>query len=348
MIVKHEVKKILIIKLRGIGDVVLSTIVLDNLKKDFPSAQIDFLTEKPSNIFLSTLPQIDNVILFNKGNLISRAKQILEIRKKRYDLILDFYTNPATALLTRLSGAKYKAGFPYGSRKSAYNIWGPEERDKYHAAQLHLEFLKKNGLSHSAKSLYFYLEEIDNSFLFNELSEIISKNKLLIGISPSGGWKSKKCDPEKFAEIADAVVEKYDAQFLILWGPGDYDEAVKIRKLMKSEPALAPKTDIIGMGACIEYCDILIANDSGPMHISTALGTPVLSLHGPTDPNLQGPYGDKHEWIHKDDLDCIVCNLLECPKNHECFLELDINEILDKVESLLKKNNIKFTVNEKN
>lgn len=348
MIIKEEVQKILIIKLRGIGDVVLSTVVLDNLRKDFPSTQIDFLTEKPSNLFLSTLSQIDNVILFDKRNLFSRAKQIFQIRKKNYDLIFDFYSNPATSLITRFSGAKYKAGFPYGSRKSAYNIWGPEERDKFHAAQLHLEFLKKIGLSSTEKQLYFDSNKDDNPLLINELNQIISKNKLLIGISPSGGWESKKCDPEKFAGIADKLVEKYSSQILILWGPGDYDEAVKINELMVNESNLAPKTDILGMATCIKYCDILIANDSGPMHISTAVGTPVLSLHGPTDPKLQGPFGDKHEWIHKDDLDCIICNLLECPKNHECFLELDNNDILGKVELLLNKNNIKFSLNEKN
>ncbi len=347
MITKEEVDEILIIKLRGIGDVVLSTIVLDNLRHDFPSAQIDFLTEKPSNLFLSNLNQVDNVILFNKGSLLSRVNQILEIRKNKYDLILDFYTNPATALLTRFSGAKYKAGFPYGSRKSAYNIWGPTERDKYHAAELHLEFLKKIGLSSSSNNLHFGLDKTDNSFFIKELEQLVSKEKLLVGISPSGGWESKKCDPEKFAEIADSIVERFNADILILWGPGDYEEAIKIKEIMRSESHVAPKTDIVGMGVCIKFCDLLIANDSGPMHISTAVGTPVLSLHGPTDPRLQGPYGDKHDWIHKGDLDCLICNLLECPKNHECFLELNITDVLDKVNLLLKKNNIKFTLNEK-
>ncbi len=342
MIKKDDVKKILIIKLRGIGDVVLSTVALDNLRVDFPSAQIDFLTEKPSNLFLSKLPQIDNVILFNKGNLFDRGKQILEIRKNKYDLVLDFYTNPATALLSRFSGAKYKAGFPYGSRKSAYNIWGPTVRDKFHAAQLHIEFLKEIGLTHSSNNLYFDSNESDYSILYNELQRFISKDKLIVGISPSGGWESKKCNPEKFAKIADSVSEKYNAQILILWGPGDYDDVTKIKELMQNESHIAPKTDIMEMGACIRFCDLLIANDSGPMHISTAVGIPTLSLHGPTDPNLQGPFGDKHEWINKADLDCIICNLLECNRNHECFRDLKIDDVLQKVDLLINKNNIKI------
>jgi len=94
------------------------------------------------------------------------------------------------------------------------------------------------------------------------------------------------------------------------------------------------------MGALISGCNILIANDSGPMHISAAIGTPTLSINGPTNPRLQGPYGSKHEWIRLDELECIECNLLECPRNHECFKDLPDEKIIEKVDLLIKKNNI--------
>ena len=340
MINKKSVKKILIVKLRGIGDVVLSTIVLDNLREDFPEASIDYLTDFPSKPGLIGLPQINDVITFPNSGLWKRIKLFFQIRRSNYDLVFDFFSNPTTAQITFISGAKYRVGFPYKGRKYAYNYFGPVERSKYHSALLHLMTLENVGLTFDKQRLVYFIDESDNSLINRYITENNLTNKLLIGLSPSGGWPSKKCDPEKFAEIGISVKEKYKAEILVLWGKSDKKDAEKINNLIPNS-FLAPQTSIREMAAFIKRCDLLIANDSGPMHISTAVGTPVLSLHGPTDPLLQGPFGDKHEWINLAKLDCIICNLLVCPKNHECFKDLPLDKILGKVERLIEKNKIK-------
>lgn len=344
---KQRVRKILCIKFRGIGDVVLSTVVFNNLRKDFPDAKIDFLTELPSKAALEKLPFLNEIILFENKSFLSNLKLIYKIRRNNYDLIFDFYSNPRTALLTFLSGARYRAGFPYRGREYAYNLKGPKVRDKYHAAQLHLEFLKLLGLSNDSNELFFGLDKDDLSFADSFFKEKFTESDFVVGLSPSGGWPSKKCDPSKFAEIGDSIVENFSAKILLLWGPGDKDEALEIRKLMKNKIILAPITDLRKMGALIAKCSLIIANDSGPMHIATALRTPVLSIHGPTDPNLQGPFGVQHEWIRLEGLKCIGCNLLECPYKHECFIDLPIDKIIQRVQVLIQKNNIRMSVNEK-
>ncbi len=340
MIDKNSVNKILVIKLRGIGDVVLSTIVLDNLKVDFPKSTIDYLTDAPCKPGLEGLHQINKVHVFPRNSLLERLKMFLKIRSIGYDLVIDLFSNPATAQLTFFSGAKYRIGFPYRARKYAYNYYGPEERGIYHTAILHLMLLKNAGLNSSIENLYYYLDKraqdvADKYFIMNNLN-----NYLVIGISPSGGWPSKKCDPEKLALIGNTLKDKYNGIILILWGPSDKDDAVKISNSVPGS-LIAPDTSIKEMAAFINKCSLLIANDSGPMHISTAVGTPVLSLHGPTDPRLQGPFGEKHEWVNYAELDCIICNLLACPKNHECFKYLPIQKIIEKVDILIEKNNIK-------
>lgn len=339
MIIKEKVKKILIIKLRGIGDVVLSTIVLDNLRSDFPQAKIDYLTDSPSKPGLEGLEQINSVIVFPK-KLTGRIKLFYSIKKSGYDLVLDFFSNPSTAQLTALSGAKFKAGFPYQGRKWAYNIYGPSERDRHHSAVLHLEFLKRIGLTNQFDKLYYYLSNSDISFVNNWLDTKGLSYKTYFIVSPSGGWPSKKCHPEKFAEIASAVQKKYNLPIIVVWGPEDFHDASKIFEQIDGSKFLAPATTIRQMASFIASGLFLIANDSGPMHISTAVGTPVLSLHGPTNPYHQGPYGDKHEWINLSELDCITCNLLECPRNHECFRDLPLNRVLEKVENLVNKNKL--------
>lgn len=339
MIPKEEIGKVLVIKLRGIGDVVLATIVLDNLKHNFPNAQIDFLCDAPSKPGLEGLSQLNNVHILPK-QFLKRANLYWKIRKQNYDLVLDLFSNPTTAQITSVSGARYKAGFPYPGRKWAYTLYGPLERDRYHSAILHLEFLKKIGLETTSENLYFYISKNDNLFIDNWLTQKALVDKSFFGISPSGGWPSKKCEPEKFVEIAENIYQKYKLPALVLWGPDDYKDASIIHKMLGNKSYIAPNTTIRQMAGFISKCLFVIANDSGPMHISTAVGTPVLSIHGPTNPLHQGPFGAKHEWINLSELDCIMCNLLECPKNQECFKDLPINRIMEKVDKLINKNKL--------
>lgn len=322
------IRKILCIKLKGIGDVVLSSIVFDSLIAYFPQAEIHYLTEKPSESLLKKLPFIKKVHLLRKKEQFGGLKTIADIRQEKYGLILDFYSNPRTALITFLSGAKYRAGFPYRGRSYAYNIFGPEERALYHAAELHLKFLEKAGIAVTSSKLHFGTDKADDDFADRFWQETYQSGETVTGISPTGGWESKKCDPEVLYEIADAVQKRLNNRILILWGPGDEKDAEKIHSLSAGRFDLAPKCSITKMAALIKKCRGMIANDSGPMHISSAVGTPVLGLFGPTDPRLQGPYGKNNRYFRIEDLDCIACNLLECPRHHECFRQIPVESVV--------------------
>lgn len=339
-ITKNGIKKILIVKLRGIGDVICSTIVIDNLREDFPHAQIDYLVEKPSSFGLVKLKQLNNVLIFDKKSLWKRIQLAIKIRKEKYDLVFDFFGNPSSAQITFFSNAKYRIGFPFRGRKYAYNYFGPSERATWHNAILHLKVLEKFGFSTNHQKLLFALTEEATTFANNYFKENFNENDFVVGISTTGSWQSKKCDPEKFAEIADAIIKKYNAKILIIWGKGDENDSQKLFTLLNGKALLAPETTIQQMAGLISKCKMLIANDSGPMHISTAIGTPVLSIHGPTAPELQGPFGENHEWINFPELDCIVCNLLVCPRQHECFLNLPLEKILEKIDLLIQKNSL--------
>jgi len=337
---KGKIKRILCIKLRGIGDVILSTVVFDNLLKEFPLAKIDYLTEPPGKAALEKLSFINEILIYNKEETFAGVKTIAKVFFNKYDLVLDFYSNPRTAAITCFSGAKYRAGFPYRGRTYAYNLLGPAERNKFHAAQLHIEFLNSIGIKTESSNLHFGLDKKEIAFAQDFFDKNFSVNDFVVVLSPSGGWDSKKCDASKFAEIGDTLYETYHAKFLIVWGPEDYHDALAIQKIMKHPSLLAPNTTIREGAALMRVAKLVIANDSGPMHISTAIGTPTLSLHGPTDPNLQGPFGDKHAWIRLEELDCIGCNLLICPRKHECFLNLPTEKIIEKVAQLILKNDI--------
>ena len=109
---------------------------------------------------------------------------------------------------------------------------------------------------------------------------------------------------------------------MLLWGPGEEDDVERIRGMMHQPADIAPPTGIGELGALLASCDYTISNDSGPMHISAATGTPTLGIFGPTNPLLQGPFGARHHWVRLDGLDCLGCNLTRCDIGNICMRDL--------------------------
>ncbi len=150
---REEVKKILCIKPRGIGDILLSTIILDSLKSHFPSASIHYLTEGFAAPVLYNNPLVEKVLTMGKTEF--PLKVALRLRKEKYDLILDLWSNPRSAQITFLSGAKYRAGFAYRGRKYAYNIKATSARGEYHSAEHNLKILEPLGVPVINKKIHY-------------------------------------------------------------------------------------------------------------------------------------------------------------------------------------------------
>jgi len=128
---RSKIKKILAIKPRAIGDVLLSTPILPNLRREFPDAQIDFLVEKFAAPILKGNPFINNIVSFDAKSQ-SSASIILQVRREKYDLIMDLFANPRTAIISMFSGAKFRVGYPFKWRRYAYNILVPSRSGEHH------------------------------------------------------------------------------------------------------------------------------------------------------------------------------------------------------------------------
>jgi ADP-heptose:LPS heptosyltransferase len=111
---------------------------------------------------------------------------------------------------------------------------------------------------------------------------------------------------------------------------------MEILKGLLPTPILAPKSSFGELSALIEKCDLIIANDSGPMHVSAALGKPTLGIFGPTDPQAHRPYAENSSYVIHSELHCIKCTKLVCPYGHECMLELPIEKVISEVAKLMK------------
>ncbi len=331
----NDVHRILCIKPRGIGDIVLSTIVLDSLAAAFPGTEIDYLTEAFAADAVRDLPQVHGVITTGRGESIFSV--IRKVRRRRYDLVLDLWSNPRSAQITFLSGARFRTGFAYRGRRYAYNLPGTAERGDHHSAEHNLELLAPLGVPVVSRRIHYAVLPDEAQHARAWCAER-SGGKPVVGLVPSGGWASKRCPPSTWIAIGEALRRRYDPWFLVLWGPGDEADAAAIVSGLGA--ALAPPTTVRAMAAFLGTCALVVANDSGPMHIAAALGVPTIGLFGPTDPSHHGPYGPRGAVVIKRDLHCIICDKLTCPYGHECMLQLPVDDLLARVEELNTGNGI--------
>ena len=331
---REEINKILCIKPRGIGDILLSTIVLENLKAAFPYSEIHYLTEEFARRAVENNPFVLKILTFNKKDFVLSI--IRKVRKEKYDLVFDFWSNPKTAQITFFSGAKYRVGYEKRGRKYAYNYLGKNGTMGKHAAEDNLVLLKVIDVPITSKRIIYKTTKEEKRFAEKFFSELNNQDQLIIGIIPSGGWESKRCDPVKWIEICEEVQKKYKAKFLILWGPGDEKDVKLISEGLNPPPVIGPKSTFGELSSLIEKCDLIIANDSGPMHVSAALGKPTLGIFGPTDPIAHRPYSENSSYVIHSELHCIKCTKLVCPYNHECMIELPVGKVTNEIEKLIK------------
>ncbi len=323
----NSATSLLLIKPRAIGDVLLSTPVIKNLKTQFPDIQIDFLCEQFAVDVLIGNPGIREIIPYNKKT-DSMLSLIRKVRKKEYSIVIDLFGNPRTALLTFFSGAEHRIGFPFRGRAYAYSAHVPPRSGSIHNIDFNLDVLRAFGIDIDERKPDFPISDNHRNYVRDWLLEKGILDRKLIGINAGGGWYTKKWKAESFALLADRLAEEEHALPLLFWGPGERDEVKHIQSLMKKESVLLPKTSLKEMGAFAERCHCFISNDSGPMHIAASLGTPTLGIFGPTNPELQGPYGERSGWVRNETLDCLNCNLTSCPIGNVCMTELTVDGVL--------------------
>jgi lipopolysaccharide heptosyltransferase II len=338
------ISKILVIKLRAIGDVVLSTAVLPSLRNAHPRAEIHFLTEKPCVDVLSGNPHVDRILTvpedpwekpFGTASWAGFFRFLSGFRDKHYDLVLDLFGNPRSAWLTWFSGAPVRAGFDFRGRKAAYTLKIEPRGDRVHEVEFNLDAVRALGLPVIDAKPYFPFGEAEKDTVLNWMRRNgLDHGAFPVALHTWGSWPAKRWAAERFAELADRLAGRYGAKIILLWGPGEKTQAETVRKLTTCGAVLAPGMTLKEMGALLSLCGLVVANDSGPMHIAAAVGTPTVGIFGPTNPKLQGPYGEGHAAVFREGLACLGCNRLECP-DLECMKSLSVDDVVSQIDKCI-------------
>jgi lipopolysaccharide heptosyltransferase I len=341
----YQPARILIIKLRAIGDVVMATPVIENLRAQFPEAHIAFLTEDTSAEIIEDNSFLDEVIVIERRQwknapFLSALKDQLQfyrtLHAKKFDLVFDLFGNPRSAVLSLISGAPTRVGFNFRFRRFCYTKVVTPRGGEVHEVEFNLDALKALDIPIVSRQLRMDLSEEAIHAAQNWINSRRSNNNKIIGLNPGGGWQIKRWPPAYFAELADELVKLYDVQVLLFWGPGEEQIVDSILRLTKEKIHLVPDSTLKELGGFISCCHLIISNDSGPMHMATALKIPTIGIYGPTNPELQGPYGAGNLAVRQDSVKCLGCNQLTCKLGNICMTELPASEILKHTEVFLK------------
>ncbi len=330
-------EKILLIRLSSLGDIVLTTPAIRAIRAHFPNAYIAMLVAKQSADVLRQNPNLNEIIQFNRSARDKDTGEMLRIlrilRQRKFALTFDFQRKFRTELLMYLSGASERVG-----KGILCTIRVPEQGNK-HATEHYFDLLHAAGIPAEGRELEIFLSKSERADAFYAFEGAgVTELQLKVGLFPGAGWKLREWMPERFASIGDRLVQHFNAQVLIFGGPKDVELVNTVCNLM-NEPAIpfAGTLQIRQLAACIEKCDLFLTNDTGPMHIAAAVGTPTLALFGPGNHIRFQPLGDAHTII-RHDVPCSPCKQFtdKC-KDNICMKQITVDEVWDSISKILNR-----------
>tara|TARA_B100000945_G_scaffold52387_1_gene37897 strand:+ start:2368 stop:3372 length:1005 start_codon:yes stop_codon:yes gene_type:complete len=333
--------KFLLIQLRRIGDVLMTTPSIRLLRESFPDAELTFLTESPSDQVLNENPYLQEILLYRKPESISDSLHyFLNLRSRKFDCVIDFYGNPRSALMSRFSGAPMRIGFDFRARGLAYtHPVKISEKATYSAADK-AQLLKPLGISVSDFRLDFFPNEKDQIYaekLFKRLG--IEENDFVVSLSPVSRQRYKVWPADRFANVADWLVEKYNAKILFLFGPHEKHFVESVRTSMKmsalpyySVPTLSETLSII------KRVDLHLGNDNGIKHFAVASDIPSLAIFGrPWAVNWTPPEQIMHHALEFDPGCKKKCVYPKCKL--ECLKGVNVETVKTELEIIIKNLN---------
>lgn len=349
----NKIKKILLIRLDHIGDLLMTTPAIRALRNHFPNAKIDIMVGSWAADVLKNNPYMDRIFFYDlkwynrgKKNFIQTLRNGLtriSVFLQNYDLTINFRGDSYTLLLTYLTGAPHRIAITYwdvekyhSSRKKKYFTHEIIDDDQTHYIDLNLALLKVLEVDGKDSSLDLFIKKEDEETVKSFFKTGGGgKTEPLIALYPGCGWTFKGWQLEKYAALADWLMEEIRAQVIIVGGPNEKVKMTAMKHLMKSKPIDAVgKTTLQQLAALLKSVHLLIGNDGGVTHVAEAVKKPIICLWGPTPFAKFRPLG-LHTTFIMSNFECgdRLCEQFELGKKKDCSNNLCMQAIpLQKVK----------------
>ena len=321
------INSILFITLSNLGDIILTTPVLQRLHREFPGAAIDVVTGPPGEAIFRSYPGVRDVVIRKRGrNFAERIAEIRAWRGKKYDMAVDL----KNSLVPYLVGAK---------RHTALFFREPSGR---HKKDIHLSRLKAAGIR-DAEGAGFFIpvtreeREFVSGVLAGACGYAGSGGRTVV-INPGAKSHLKRWDAAKYAALADRLISETGCAVLIT-GNEDDSDVIKntVGKMVQQGVDLCGKTSLGELFELMRRADLVITNDSAPLHVASAAGTPTVAIFGPTDERKYGPLAENSVVI-KPVVSCRPCGKALCATGPDegCMSGVSVDEVFEAAKRILE------------
>jgi len=342
--------KVLVIKLRFIGDTVLLTPAFRAIKAKYPDSHVCALVNDSTAPLLRNNPYVDEVIPFQRkrakeGNVFSRfARQLsflLDLRRRRFDLAIDLTDSDRSAIAAFATGARQRVGFNDEGRWRGKLLTDIVVTGSLlHIVDYHFAALRTAGIPPAGKELFLHIDPGERERVARFLAENgIREGDFTFLVHPGARWKGKCWPPERYAEVAARVAAERGAKVVLAAGPEPEEREIlaEVAHRMTVPYVLFPQEGgILRFAALCSLCSLFLGNDSGPLHVAAATGIPVVGLFGPSLPEMWAPLGERVA-TPRVLMECCPCRQDVCIRPEtSCMVLLDVDTVMGAVESVLE------------
>jgi len=335
-------QRILVIKLRYLGDVLISTPVVASLRAAFPRAYLSMLVNPGTEAMIAHNPHLDEVLVVERSaSALRQLRFALALRRRRFDLVIDLTDGDRAAILSRLTGAAMRIGFNREGlwRGRLYTHVVPLQQQAIPIIRQQLMALEILGIPVAESTPLLVVRQDEETTAGAALGEIeIGPGEAFVAVHPGARWWFKSWSARRFAGLIDYVQGKLGVKVVLLGGDQEREIAEAILGEVGTEVrSLVGRLGLLELAALLRRATLFVGNDNGPMHIAAAVGTPVVGLFGPTDPKVWGPAGQGHATVYKG-IDCRSCFPAGCRRGEEnCMQLIGLEEVIPLVERKLEE-----------